>query len=221
MNIGKFALTADYFAGELEIILNFIVDCFQILKEKEKNIANDEEIIRNLLYARYLTNSSIKKQLDFTSGRFCAEPATIDKDTLKETGYLDLKVCLANHFNDDDIFFIIECKRLDGGNTLNREYVREGINRFITSQYPSHLSVNAMIGFCVTACDLDGLVTAPNGINYHINKWISPLTVQSLESYHWIDYFTSTYSSRHKISSSISETFSLYHVILDFSEVVT
>lgn len=50
----------------------------------------------------------------------------------------------------------MECKRLDGGNTLNNLYVKEGVSRFVgdTPKYSSFYNKNIMLGFCVKKQDI-------------------------------------------------------------------
>lgn len=55
----------------------------------------------------------------------------------------------------------MECKRLDGGNTLNNLYVKEGVSRFVgdTLKYSSFYNKNIMLGFCVKKHDIKQNVT--------------------------------------------------------------
>ena len=60
-----------------------------------------------------------------------------DKEVPEQDGRADIKVLTRNCFEDDDAYYIIECKRLDNINTtgiagLNAEYIKNGICRFVT-----------------------------------------------------------------------------------------
>lgn len=219
MDTNSFSLTQEYFEGELEIVFKFVTDCHSLLLDQETTVPNDEEKIRNMLISRYLTDGKVKKQLGFRMGRFCAEAAEIDKISLSESGYIDLKVCLAEHFCDDEIYFIIECKRVDGSNDLNREYVKEGINRFINEQYSIRTGVTGMIGFCVSQLNLSDLIDGrTKSINHHVDKWISNYTDKKLQPYIINQSNPIVYRSMH--SSYSSKNFNIFHMFLDFSSLI-
>jgi hypothetical protein len=50
-----------------------------------------------------------------------------------------------------EVYYIIESKRLDGGKSLNRKYVSDGISRFVLPppKYPSCHKKNIMLGYIV------------------------------------------------------------------------
>lgn len=59
-----------------------------------------------------------------------------------------------NLFINDDVYYIIECKRLDINNLngisgLNGEYILEGICCFVFLKYLCYYKINGMIVFIV------------------------------------------------------------------------
>ena len=72
-----------------------------------------------------------------------------DLQTAEEKGRIDLRFI---HGCDESVYFAFECKRLnvpaDGGcKSLAREYVEEGMMRFVTGKYAAGLSQGGMIGY--------------------------------------------------------------------------
>ena len=71
--------------------------------------------------------------------------------TAYSRGRVDLAVILSQ---DRDVYLAYECKRLnvvreDGRRSLAREYVMDGLFRFITRQYAENLPVGCMLGYVV------------------------------------------------------------------------
>ena len=85
-----------------------------------------------------------------------ALPCLIDREvvednpeTAEEKGRIDIRFI---HGYDESVYFAFECKRLnvpaDGGRkSLAREYVEEGMLRFVTGKYAAGLKQGGMIGF--------------------------------------------------------------------------
>jgi len=72
--------------------------------------------------------------------------------------YVDIAILFRVQF--EEVCLTLECKRLNvvrpnGRATLAREYVRDGMMRFITNQYAQNFSLGGMIGYV-----MDGDVAA-------------------------------------------------------------
>ena len=154
-------------------ILNHIVSkvlaCFENMIEDCANgsikIANNETSIRDHLFCNYLNNDEIMRSMDFDNFRFFAETPENYIDS-KPQGRTDLQVFSINEFSHRNRYFIIECKRIDGNLNLNREYIDEGIRRFVreSPKYISYYKMNCMLGFIVRCIDIAKNVEKINGL---------------------------------------------------------
>ncbi len=166
-------------------LLDFIYSCYKkMLNDKILVPHNDENTIRDFLVRDYLNNNTLRHSMDQLN--FLFDPEVPEND-----GRSDIKVQTLNTLIDTRAYYIIECKRLDGYSTLNKEYITNGINRFITRKYSSYYKVNGMIGFIVKAIDVD------KNLN-KIDETFIPIKRDKL------------YISKHK-------ELDLYHLMLDFS----
>ncbi len=72
-----------------------------------------------------------------------------DPKTAEEKGRIDIRFI---HGYDESVYFAFECKRLNvpgnrGCKSLAREYVEEGMARFVIGKYAAGLKQGGMIGF--------------------------------------------------------------------------
>lgn len=135
--------------------LNFVVGkvllCLEMMQQdcgiNSIKIPNREPDICNYLFSNYLNNDDIVK----TIGEV---PENYVNNTPR--GRADLQVFSIDEFRRRDRYFIIECKRIDGNLTLNREYIDEGIRRFACDdpKYTSYYKINCMLGFVIRDIDI-------------------------------------------------------------------
>ncbi|MFL0269257.1 hypothetical protein [Candidatus Clostridium radicumherbarum] len=83
-------------------------------------------------------------------------PETFIPDEDQYRGRCDIKVVSNNWFADLNDYYLIECKRIDGENHLNRQYILEGVSRFVVNspKYPSYHKRNIMFGYVVKTIDV-------------------------------------------------------------------
>jgi hypothetical protein len=93
-----------------------------------------------------------------------------DLQTGEEKGRIDLLFTSAERIRED-VYFAFECKKLNKidsknkTNSLAREYVKEGMMRFVTGKYSSSVNNGGMIGYV-----MDGNTdTAIGAVNRNIN----------------------------------------------------
>jgi len=132
------------------IILHVAVSCEKMKKdciESQKYLSNHEDKISNRLVAQYLDKNSL--ELIFILQQ--PENFNVDSDTF--AGRTDISVMSSNTLKNRNAYFTIECKRLDGGKTLNEKYVKEGIARFVEHppKYSSYYGKSIMLGYIVKA----------------------------------------------------------------------
>lgn len=181
---------------QFENLMLNIYSCYTYLVSNGDIVPkNDENAIRDILL-NYLKDTKIRNEDCIIEGyRF-------DKEVDEFEGRVDIKIIDINDFENHDAYYVVECKRLDGRSVLNRDYVKHGINRFITSYrsskcrpyYSSYYGVNGMIGFVIKEINID-------------------------ENMHNIgDFFNQI--EKDKLYDSTHDTLKLYHLMMDFSKNV-
>ena len=119
-----------------EFILTQIYTCYNKMLNDYPFIENNENLIRNGLHKNYLENNQIREELQLTPYLFDTEVELYNNDNDSVKGRTDIKVYNAiERTKNTDSYYIIECKRIDGTNELNKKYISNGINRFI-GHYP-------------------------------------------------------------------------------------
>lgn len=203
-----------------ETILKVCVEVFRLIISTTK-VPNDENMIRDE-FMKYLQDVNFKKQYELKNLKF-------DSETKENNGRADIRVLpTKNEYIDDDEYYLIECKRLDdkrlkGKSGLNAEYVKNGICRFVNSNYySSFYGCNAMFGFVIAP------VNIPSDIIGNINTLMSSSflndkkqvvnanATRKLTYENFANTYPYSYISQHKYSAS-GNSINLYHLIFDFS----
>lgn len=149
LDASKFSGSVPFYDNEFEKVLSKITACYQLMKTDMVALENDENKIRDVLVSDYVNNPKIKNELQLNYFIFPEAPET------KTSGRTDIRIHNPNSFlNQNEEYYIIECKRLDNTNTigksgLNAKYIKNGIARFTNKLYSSYYRVNGMIGFIV------------------------------------------------------------------------
>ncbi len=88
----------------------------------------------------------------------------------KPDGRTDIPIFFSDireEYDEHDPHAIVECKRVAGSRAdLCREYVVEGIDRFVTGKYASNHAVGFMAGYVLS----EGATAATAGINRHLTR---------------------------------------------------
>jgi hypothetical protein len=142
--------------GLFNLIVLHISKCCETMhndcKKTSNPLPNHEDKISNRLVARYL-NVGIKG-IKFTR----ENPEGFDAKTDTFKGRTDIRVVSSNWLSgNDNAYYTVEAKRIDGGTKLNNEYVCEGISRFLVPfppKYPSYYGKNIMLGYVVQAINI-------------------------------------------------------------------
>lgn len=201
----------------LKFIVGKVLLCVEMMQmdcvRNSIKIPNREPDICNYLFSNYLNNDVVVKKIGLDDFRFFSEvPENYVNSTPR--GRADLQVLNINDFRHRSRYFIIECKRIDGNRTLNREYIDEGIRRFVydNPKYTSYYKINCMLGFVVR--DMDISVNATE-----INK----LLQTDYSDIHTVTYLSAgsipkTFMSSH--SSGKDSCIDLLHAFSDCSLIV-
>ena len=122
------AKSSAFKAGLLNNIIVHLIECSKQMKADciatNSFLQNHEDLITFKLVANYLN-------VEPRSFRFEPESREhYDNTTGLYIGRTDLKVITSDYFRDAKAYYIIECKRIDGKNTLNKNYIVAGVDRF-------------------------------------------------------------------------------------------
>lgn len=218
-NISNFTYTREYCEGELRYILRFVSECYNSILLSGVKLPNHEERITAHLVEGYLKNKSLQIQKDFEGYTFDRETSAGIDDNYRDVGYLDIKINMPYTFEDPQAIFIIECKRLDGNKHLNREYIAEGMMRFITGKYPIKLKVNALLGFYTKIFNSDENTTKINSIMS--TEFPNGNTLKSITKFNISPSITTAYDSEHYLDPTDTDSrITLYHLMLDYSSLL-
>lgn len=208
-----------FYNNELEIVLCKIYKCYEILVSKEKKLEDNENHIRDVLVVNYLRNTSILNAVDLQGYLFERESP---EDYTK--GRVDIKVITQNSLIDPQAYYSIECKRINAKNTLgktglNGEYVREGVNRYLTHKYSSHFNTNAMLAFITEQMDIEAntisLMSLMDALGDSNAQLINNLTLINKTITGSRMYF-----SKHLCGQNLETELKIYHLMLDFSMTI-
>ena len=223
MNTLRFEYTQEYIDTEFCKVCRGCIMVYNSIIESQCSLSNNENLIRNE-FMKYLKNSQYKHTHSPLNDFY------FDKEVPEQDGRADIKVLTRNCFEDDDAYYIIECKRLDNINTtgiagLNAEYIKNGICRFVTGFYSTYNDCCGMLGFVADKMDIHKntcgainelmvqTMTNDKGIEVNANVTI-PLTNIIMEK-----TFYYSYISRHRHENENREI-TMYHLMFDFSDFV-
>lgn len=200
----------NYIVEKVLLCLNMMrVDC----SDSSEKLSNKEPDICDYLFCNYLNNDNIARKVGLDDFRFFSEvPENYINN--KPIGRTDLQVFSLDEFRHRNRYFIIECKRIDGNLNLNREYIDEGMRRFIgeSSKYTSYYNVNCMLGFLVRKIDASANVGKINELlqtdyyDIHTHEYLHAGHVQD------------TFVSSHGLDDDIR--IELIHAFSDCSSII-
>lgn len=110
---------------------------------------------------------------------------------------------------DEDAYYTIECKRLTPGH-LAKEYVNEGMIRFVSGKYAVATSAAAMIGYAIAHAPEDLLEPVNEHVRQHADLTDDDLLAPAAP----IRALTTVYKSRHLRGTSRVEIH-ITHLFLD------
>lgn len=201
------------------IVCALIEGCKLMVEECNTNnltIQNHEEIIRSYLLENFLENDSLRDKMGLKgySIRFIPEVLeNYDKSTNTYVGRTDIKVVSNDWFKNRNSYYIVECKRIDGTNSLNRKFVTDGIRRFTDKppKYLSYYNCNIMLGFLVKSIDCNININKISDIH---NKELGGIVVQNIT----ITNYTKEY---YLCESKYDNHLMLNHIFYDLSSIIS
>jgi hypothetical protein len=201
--------------GLFQLIIVHLYQCSHDMAERCKvtgnQLYNHENKITDRLAANHLN-------LNNWGLRFIPQsPETFTPEEDVYKGRCAIKVVSKDWFRNINDYYLIECKRINGGKHLNCQYVSDGVSRFVINpvKYPSYHKRNIMFGYVVQAIDI-----AKNTAK--IDQLQSELLVGVLSGKFLLVDNTSTefyhYSCQYQYG--IADNIELAHLFYDFSAVI-
>ena len=218
MNDTAFSFSYDLYINEFKQVGKLLIYSYcQMILNNEILTSDHENYLRNVLVKKYLRDKEAKKKYNIGYLGFEIEPGEIDIDNIT-IGFIDIKVTNLGNKDllDEDEYYSIECKRLDGGTTKNNLYIKEGINRYVQSKYSSQMPFASMIGFIESG-------NAPKSIsdiNHFLNQNKLFKTHSELSEYLIETDFNETYISKHERKYSQYDKIDIIHFMLDFQRLM-
>lgn len=202
---------------DFERISDYMVESCERLsvdyKRQRKRMPNHENTIRNILLEDYLDDDVQRENYGMQEYRFMPETQEHYDGQGNYRGRADIRIVLKTDFGKRDAYYLAECKRLDGSRNLNKEYVEEGIARFVSRKYSAYYGQGIMLGFVVKIMDIS---KNTQDIEHLQNTNVNPGMHGKFSA---LDIRTSQeiYRCVYQIREGELE---LRHVFADFSEVV-
>ena len=214
----SFLFSRDLYVEEFTRVGKFLVYSYnQMVKKHHFLHSNYETYIRNVFVKQYLRDKKAKVKFDVGYLLFEVESGEIDINN-NTVGFIDIKVLNlgSNDLTDEDEYYSIECKRLDGSKTKNRLYIDEGIRRYTLSKYSSQMPFAAMIGFVEKGTSQQIV----QDINYLLAEKTDLITFSLLNHHQFEDTFNESYKSEHKRINSNYDQIVLYHLMFDVKSII-
>ncbi|HBC31934.1 MULTISPECIES: hypothetical protein [Caproicibacterium] len=209
------SINALFAAGSLKRIIAHLIQCSSQMKANcrstENMLKNDEDKITNHLIECYLNNG-------VSEFRYVLQaPENFDPQTDQYIGRSDIKVISSDWFSNSKCYFLIECKRIDGTQHLNKEYIINGVSRFVSTppKYSSYHKKNIMFAYVVKAINISDAATKIS----QLQKTLLTDVVATPFSLAQCDTEYGEYYSEYT-SDSIG-VIELRHLFYDFAEVIS
>ncbi|WP_337017675.1 hypothetical protein [Oceanobacillus massiliensis] len=208
--------------SNFQLLQNYIIKCCTKMnddcKEGIRNkLFNHEDKIKNRLIEFYLDNKENQMSLGLPNLEMKFDPEiseSYDVSTDQFIGRTDIRISNKDIFHNRNLYYIIECKRINGNAKLNKAYVTEGIARFVEEKYYSGYGRNFMLAFEVKKLNRKENIDKIKRIQYYeLRTYISEefLYIEDKEDY-------SILSGKYNLGQ---EKLELRHIFYDFSEALT
>lgn len=222
IDASKYMKARDIYQNKFCKVIQLLIYCYGqlIVKERPEKFPSRfklENHFTNILVGYLKDNKSL---FDLKNLGFEIEVGEINFDS-KKVKFIDIKVTNASHYflgkYDEDIYYAIECKRLNKYSQKIKYYIDGGILRFVETDYAKNLPLAIMIGYAEKG-DMEIIV---DKINDRLDKKFAGIeTLRNLTKYNVEPNFDFCYHSRHIKKDKIGKI-SLYHLIFDYSALIS
>lgn len=203
--------------SNFEKIVQYLMDMSEALVcdlvNRGDTLPNDENKIRSIILEEYLDKDEVRKNNRMISFRFTPENMENYNGVGTYIGRTDIRITLTSDFKKRNAYYIVECKRIDGLDSLNKKYVEEGVGRFVREKYSSYYGRNVMFGFVIKKVNVFQNTKKIENIQ---NTSTDPLLHGDI-SMIGTSGVSEHYKCTYKIASGELE---LRHVFADFSSVI-
>jgi hypothetical protein len=220
------------------LVMKYVIHCYlKMLADKrkydfsQKGSVSQENFLRNGLVWDYLSKRPNK---DYYKNHISDSPAVEIYFSPEENQVYQNNATLANDFidisvketrlsdmlsgeTDDEIKFAIECKRIKAIGDCG-EYVGD-IQKFVQRPFTTyHLPFEGQIAF-IESNKLNHAIVS-DGINTNLKGCSTISTTKYLTELKLHDRFVGSYLSRHKRNYRKKQEFLIFHLLLDYSEII-
>lgn len=174
-HVGSTEEWVDFIDSQIPDILTLVITTWESMPPPAGNALEDHT---SELLCRALRQSRTRCDLPF---RIDTQLVELDPAAGQEQGRLD--IVFSPQVNREDIYFCLECKRLNvrteqGIRPCFVEYVRFGMMRFVRGQYANSVRFGGMLAFVLNA-DVDAAIA---GVGDNIGRLRSDLNMDDTES---------------------------------------
>lgn len=203
--------------SNFEKIIQYLMDMSEALvcdlAKRGDTLPNDENRIRSIILEEYLDKDEVRKKNRMASFRFTPENMENYNGVGAYIGRTDIRITLTSDFKKKNAYYIIECKRIDGLDSLNKKYVEEGVGRFVREKYSSYYGRNVMFGFIIKKVNISQNTKRIESIQNTSTDLLLHGNINIIGTSGVSEHYKCTY----KIASGELE---LRHVFSDFSSVI-
>lgn len=213
----KKATNNAFSGGFIDNIIAHLIKCS---KQMKSDCANNHNPLKN--HEDRITERLVSNYLNVAPNylRYEAQVSeNFDIETDSYIGRVDIKVISGDYYIDDKAYHIIECKRINGKNKFNKEYITEGVARFLTPmpkpKYSSYYKRNIMFGYIVKSIDIHENAKKIDELQVILLSEVDSKNfglVKSDDSQYWV--YACEYATEYigKIE--------LHHLFFDFADVI-
>lgn len=203
--------------SSFEKIVQYLMDMSEALvsdlAKRGDTLPNDENRIRSIILEEYLDKDEVRKNNRMTSYRFTPENMENYSGVGTYIGRTDIRITLTSDFKKKNAYYIVECKRIDGLDPLNKKYVEEGVGRFVRKKYSSYYGRNLMFGFVIKKVNISQNTKKIEDIQNASTDSLLHGDIKIIGTSGVSEHYKCTY----KIASGELE---LRHIFADFSSVI-
>lgn len=195
-------------AAYISMAIKLIIESYrQVVNDKALKGEHPKENTRRNCLIHYMNKNNEKSKAFFSINSECE---TYDQKTFQSLGRIDIKLAIS--YNCDH-YYSFECKRLlkttSGNKKIEREYINDGLQRYIELKYSSKMNVAGMIAFVESG---DIIKIAPRIKTAVQAVATSGTTVKDISDTYLHKY---VYSSTHTRNDNTNIDIS--HIVLDFT----
>ena len=177
-------------------------------RDTKNNMPLENSITNRLV--KYMRKNKAKFNLELLG--FEVESASDFAENYATVGFIDIKVTnistLFTKFNDENVYFAFECKRINLENRKINNYIEHGINRFKYGKYSKNLTTAGMIAYCENS-NISVIIEHVN--NKMNNERLYKNEILNLKNSY---YYISTHNRKD------SDAITIHHLFLNFSKMI-